>query len=344
MNLTLSNNVPKALFTLLACSLLCGCLKNNILIKVNPDGSGTILVTRFFSRNLIDYYNSLKPDAPPEEQDKNLTDPSFNEKFLRAEAGSFGTGVKFVNGRKLKKHDAYGSAVLYSFRNINQVRIPLEAVVTDPEVLFEWRSTAETEFTEDQPADAPAVGQPEDIWGEDSEHFFTFEFKKAATNELKVNVPLLPMIEPTDEVDDETWFNIEEEMKQELSDLTNDREDAEETPAETAIYRPFGLTGNETGVAVARKILGQARFALHVEVSGTILKSDASYPRKSNKNRFTLVDLALNDILGTEVNAKKTMIALFENEPQSPLEFYRVIRSMPKALTQTNAVTVTFRR
>jgi hypothetical protein len=103
-----------------AAPLLAGCLQTSTLVKLNPDGSGTIELTTTVSTKPSDVYS---PDDP---------DP-FTVAGVRAEAVDFGRGVTFVSAAKLDTPDRKGIRAVYAFKDIRTVSLALMNTPADLE-------------------------------------------------------------------------------------------------------------------------------------------------------------------------------------------------------------------
>ncbi len=108
------------LIVLLVISLaLMGCFESLILLRVNKDGSGTIEETVVISDAFMELMKSFGGQEPEEQEEEDLVD----EEQLTKKAGSMGEGVRFVSAETVKTDRGAGYKAIYSFSDINKVRI-----------------------------------------------------------------------------------------------------------------------------------------------------------------------------------------------------------------------------
>ena len=98
-----------------AAPFLAGCIQTSTLVKLNPDGSGTIELTTTVPTILTSLYD---PDDP--------ADPdTFTVSEARAAAGEMGRGVTFVSATPLEIPDRKGITAVYAFKDIRTVSLGL---------------------------------------------------------------------------------------------------------------------------------------------------------------------------------------------------------------------------
>lgn len=102
---------------------LAGCLEFDILVKVNPDGSGTIEQTVLMNKEIMDQMQLLAKtfDANGKEIKKDFN--IIDKKELIKDAKSMGEGVSFIKAKSLSTKDQVGYIAYYSFKDINKVKI-----------------------------------------------------------------------------------------------------------------------------------------------------------------------------------------------------------------------------
>ena len=100
--------------------LLAGCFKNKVLVKVKKDGSGTIVVTQIFGAKVVKIVDEQKKKSG------QIGGPGLiNKQQIEFMAKTFGSNVKFKKMKELNKADgSKGYIALYTFDNINDVKIP----------------------------------------------------------------------------------------------------------------------------------------------------------------------------------------------------------------------------
>lgn len=104
---------------------LTGCLEFDILVKVKPDGSGTIEQTVLVSRAVMSEIKEMAESIDAEkDKDKNKKEfnPIDNEKLLQ-EAKSMGKDVRFVRAKPISTSDQEGYIAYYEFKDINTLTI-----------------------------------------------------------------------------------------------------------------------------------------------------------------------------------------------------------------------------
>ncbi len=294
-----SRIIVEVAFCLCLLIALSGCIKNTIRIKIEPAGSGTIVVTRFCAKGLVTYYaDHIKPRLLLAlEEGEEPPDPFFNEDTMKKDAESFGKGVSFVSSRRVDKAGGRGFIALYSFADINHVSIPVESIIPYPNAVLD--------IEELQAAENDAMA-------------FTFELQHGAEKELKVMPPAIKVAQARKEFDEIKWLEIDEELKEAfLIDLPPGAED--DGPARP---HPFGLSGKESGLEAAMAIMGSANLSLAVEVTGTVSDSKGLTQHRTRRNCFILATAAIAEILADDQRAKVALIDLSEKEPESAAEFF----------------------
>lgn len=157
---------------------LVGCLQADTLIKVKPDGSGTIEETFMMSKEVVGLMTGMMEqmtegmaepgEEPPAEQpeQKQVKDAFklFDEAKLKQEAGAKGEGVTYVSGKAISTDTFEGYSAVFAFADINKLTLnqnPSDSVPSDPS----------------------ANGS------EKKEEYVTFHFTKGAPATLMVKLP-----------------------------------------------------------------------------------------------------------------------------------------------------------
>jgi hypothetical protein len=99
---------------------LSGCLQVSTTVNINKDGSGTIEETVMMKTEMI---NMMKEFMMSFDSTKSETFNMFNEKELQAKESEYGEGVKYVSGEKITLKDYEGFKVVYSFKDINKIKV-----------------------------------------------------------------------------------------------------------------------------------------------------------------------------------------------------------------------------
>lgn len=134
--LNLSNRFWMAVKLCAVCAAVClfsGCIQDNTVINIKPDGSGTIEETVLMGNSFIDMMEGMtrgmteakaQDDASPKEKPKS-DDSVITEMIDKAKtnAKEFGEGVKFVSANPVKTETASGYTAVYSFNDISRVTL-----------------------------------------------------------------------------------------------------------------------------------------------------------------------------------------------------------------------------
>ncbi len=100
--------------------ILSGCLQVNTKVNLNKDGSGTIEETFVMKNEVI---NMMKEFAVMFDSTKTEKFEMFNEDELISKAANFGEGVNYVSGEKSIIDGYEGYKVIYSFSDINKLKL-----------------------------------------------------------------------------------------------------------------------------------------------------------------------------------------------------------------------------
>lgn len=275
---------------------LTGCVKNEILVKVKGDGSGNIVVTRVFCKEVVTMFQAqmdeMKKSMGAAGADLKMSmpdDPFYNEKALRKEAGQFGPGVEFVKAQKYERDGMRGSVTIYSFKDVNEI--------------FVNAKMAGAEFAQSM----ATIGSDEVVVAEKGDEAFSFKLVRGPECELKLLVPDVKSkasAEPdgkssktkTDTGKDAT--PAKDEKKENLMDKPAFN-NGPEMAMLNAGGNPFGFTGKETQGEVAKKMMKGMLMSVAVEVDGKDVKASASHPHKSKPNRFVLMEIDMDKMMAS---------------------------------------------
>jgi len=111
-----------------AFSVVClsGCLQIEKIVKLKPDGSGTIEETLTMSKETAARLKEMAASfGKPAGGKKGAAADSglLNEKKLREEADTMGAGVKFVSAKKIDTDKLQGFTAVFSFADINKLKL-----------------------------------------------------------------------------------------------------------------------------------------------------------------------------------------------------------------------------
>ena len=108
----------KVIAVLMFSLALMGCFESIVLLRVNKDGSGTIEETVVISDAFMELMKSFGGEDGGEEEEQ-----AYDEQQLTEKAASMGEGVLFVSAEPLETERGSGYKAIYSFTDINDVRI-----------------------------------------------------------------------------------------------------------------------------------------------------------------------------------------------------------------------------
>ena len=169
---------------LIPITLFTGCIQVDTTVKLKKDGSGTIEEKVMMSSMVVQMMNqfmSSVPDSSGEKQEFKL----FKEDELKDKASEYGKGVKYVSGKEVSKDGWEGYTAVYSFKNINNLKMD-----TDPNKKVEM----------------------EEGEGETKEDYFTFKFTPGSVAELVIDRPEVSMNEETESDESEGESNQNQQL------------------------------------------------------------------------------------------------------------------------------------
>jgi hypothetical protein len=108
----------KALGVLLlgfAALALTGCMEIETVVRVNPDGSGTITERLVMSNEIVGMLKEMAPEGQPAEL--------FNEQELRDAAPGYGEGVTYVSAKDVETEFGKGYEASYAFTDVDKIRV-----------------------------------------------------------------------------------------------------------------------------------------------------------------------------------------------------------------------------
>jgi len=121
--------IPRPVLALLALPLtlsLTGCISSYTLVKVKPDGTGTVEQTTMVSQMMMGMMSGMAQGMSGEKGSKSKP-PSvadmFKEDELRAAAAQMGTGVRFVSSTPAKADGKEGVTALYAFDDVTKLSV-----------------------------------------------------------------------------------------------------------------------------------------------------------------------------------------------------------------------------
>ena len=255
-----------------------GCIKQKVLVKVKPDGTGNIVVSAMFDKKVVESFNKTmevqKEKMAASGMDTGSMgdfDPFYNEDLLKRQADNFGENITFVKAKKIKNKTGRGYIAIYAFKNIEDVKINL-GKASNP-----------------MPSMGPNTSSDKDT--------INFKFKKDKFSTLTVNIP---------QADKELKVEEAELLKGDKEKIKPTLLTAEEKAQMMSQGAMFGLTGKETTKEeIIKKMFNGLSVKIELQVDGKLIKSDATYQSKKNKNRCTLYSMDFGKLLQSDVICSK---------------------------------------
>ena len=308
---------------------LAGCIKQKILVVVNPDGTGNIVVTRVFSPEAVamaeSSYREMRrhpADFGPAAGAAATNDPFFSEAKLKTEGKLYGRGVELVKGQKIDRHGARGSVAVYRFKDVNQVRIPMAR----EETFMMMASPEVTEVDEDMQDTFASQMEAGDA--------VLFSLTKGARNSLKIQMPSR-LLEATAEAAERAKAEAGKPPEAHATEPV-DAEEEDATDGEfAAMGGRFGMSGRESEADAARQSLKGMRLALDVEVRGNVARSTAGHAAKDRPQRFSLYDLDFDTVMASprfDAVARENRMT----NPSDIQESLGALIGLPGAVLETN--------
>ena len=103
--------------------MLCGCGVFTSVLKIPPDGSGTIVQTTKLNAMATQLMTSMATMGDSTNQQADSSSRLFTKKKVRARAARFGEGVRFVRMERLQEG---GYRAVYAFDDVRTVRLTPE--------------------------------------------------------------------------------------------------------------------------------------------------------------------------------------------------------------------------
>ncbi|MBN2302395.1 MAG: hypothetical protein JXN60_07770 [Lentisphaerae bacterium] len=294
-----------------ACMLTAGCVKNTVLIKVRSDGSGTILVTRQFAKQIVPLLEKQMSQMKMYQQQAVGTASSipdnifFDEESLKNEAGNYGNGVTFDRAKPYDRDGAKGSVALYSFTDINNVHFGMKSM---------------------NPSDKAMIGtHAGKNFGKDAdERSFGFKFSKGPINTLTINIPSYPTTQ--------------------TAPISKPKPDSKAIDPQLAMMMMAAGYGPVTSREEAMQKLFQGMtMSFVIEVEGADVKTDATYAYKTNKGnqRIVLLEMNMDIIMATEKGRELMDPDAITGGGQSQAEIFSQLKDIPGMKLETKQKVVT---
>jgi hypothetical protein len=109
-----------------ACTvLLAGCLQVQTVVKVKPDGSGTIEERAVMKGQMAMMMMAMSQmdDEQGDTKKKKKKSGLFSEEEMKKRAAEMGEGVRFVSGKEIMVDDGQGYEAVFAFKDIGKLKL-----------------------------------------------------------------------------------------------------------------------------------------------------------------------------------------------------------------------------
>lgn len=257
---------------------LTGCLQQKIVVQVNPDGSGKVVLSRYFTPEgvaMVEASMKQMEEAMSSGEfggmgGSPVDNPFFNEAAAEAQAALFGPHAKFEKAVEIKKNGNRGFAAVYSFDDVNELHVPFELQSTMMVVSMGMMGGQGMGMALDDILEMTGGSAAEFIMSD---------------GQLKIKLPSFvanpPKTVPTNS----------------LEELSSD-ENMEMVMAMSMMGPGMGgAAGNPQNPQEAfDAVYGSSGFSLAVQLKGAKDTLQVSHPDKNKKNRFTLYELDFSQL------------------------------------------------
>ena len=309
-----------ALLPVVCCVLmlpLAGCIRQKIDVTVHPDGSGYLVLSEAFPRDMTTMIHIGSRTGDGEAAD--ASNPFFNEEFLKRRARIFGSGVRFVKAREISVDGARGAVSLFAFKDINEVRL----FMNKQSLAVAMTALSQEDIDEDM-QDNLMDNVLEEM---DIDTAITFSFTSGVPHTLTVHMPSL--VERAADLARTIQPAEQQETTAHPTDQATEDEDGEEAWSDESDDR----TISRQDVSAANNMLRQMRLQLNVAVQGTVLHSNASLAPSNQPQTCILYRLIPGNMephemerLASEDEDNAPFLAQLMNQPGSHIETNRTIR------------------
>lgn len=118
----MTRKFTKIILLFFTASFFAGCLEVNTTIHLNTDGSGKIEESVLMSSQVVQMLSAFAGSFDSTATDTNKFS-LFKEDELIADTAKYGAGIKYISGKELKADGKEGYTALYSFTDINNLKI-----------------------------------------------------------------------------------------------------------------------------------------------------------------------------------------------------------------------------
>ena len=115
---------------IVSATALCGCLEQERVLKVRPDGSGTLTETTLLGAQMVQMMTAMggaMPATPGGEAPKDPLQMMVDKKTLAKQAAEMGEGVTVASAKPLKTEDGRaGGKVVYAFQDVSKLKLSMQ--------------------------------------------------------------------------------------------------------------------------------------------------------------------------------------------------------------------------
>lgn len=117
--------VARVALAVMAAAAVSGCIQSSTVIKLKPDGSGTIEQTMTMNAEAVAQLSALAAmsDDKDKKSGKGGLEDLFSDKAARDSAAKMGPGVTFVSSEKIDTPDRKGMKAVYAFTDIRKISL-----------------------------------------------------------------------------------------------------------------------------------------------------------------------------------------------------------------------------
>ncbi len=252
-----------------------GCLQQRILVLVEPDGSGRIVLSRYYTpegvrlveASIQQMEAAMESGQMPMSMNMS-TNIFFNQAGIERQSALFGPGATFVKARPIDKGGNKGFAAVYAFDRVEDLRIPYDLQSSIMAISTAMISAPGMDGLPVEPAD-------------------TVDFlmdREAGT--LTLDLPGFVEEAPTPPSTNAMSEAEIEQMRQGLTMMG----------PTMGGENPLGLTGEESPEEIFGMMYGNSAFRLEVQLAGEVEDVPASLPSEKRPNRFTLYSLTFEEM------------------------------------------------
>ncbi len=159
----IAGKIAVLLFTVVCVT---GCIDVKHVVKIKPDGSGTVEMTVLMSKMVLEQMKSMMAQMDKDMDGKDGgKQEMFKEEEAKQKAGKMGEGVTFLSYKKIETERGEGFTALYAFQDITKLKL------------------------DQNPSDAMPSNMPNDGTQKKEKEEIVFAFKKGKVSLLTIQTP-----------------------------------------------------------------------------------------------------------------------------------------------------------